>query len=177
MPAALPPVLGDGPRVRQVLVNLLGNAVKFTDRGSVLVRADVDGDAKRVSVSIQDTGIGIAPESLPLLFEKFRQLDASHTRRHGGVGLGLAISKALMDRMGGSIEIRSDGLGQGHGRRRHIGARNTRIHGGLDTHTTRSSCRAARWARPVRCGNNWQTRSLRADTSFAKARPWTTFGR
>jgi len=66
-----------------------------------------------VSVSIQDTGIGIAQESLKVIFERFRQLDASHTRQHGGVGLGLAISKALIDRMGGSIEIRSEGLGRG----------------------------------------------------------------
>lgn len=109
----LPAVVGDGPRIRQVLVNLLGNAVKFTDRGSIRVRASVDADQKRVDVSIEDTGIGIAPESIPLLFEKFRQLDASHARRHGGVGLGLAISKALIDRMGGSIELQSEGPGKG----------------------------------------------------------------
>lgn len=113
LPPTLPPVVGDGPRVRQVLVNLLGNAVKFTDRGSVLVTATADANGSRVSVSIRDSGIGIAPEAVSLLFEKFRQLDASHTRRQSGVGLGLAISKALMERMGGTIELRSEGLGKG----------------------------------------------------------------
>ena len=88
LPATLPPILGDGPRLGQVLINLLGNAVKFTDRGTIHVRVVVDGGTKHVSVSIQDTGIGIAPESLNVIFEKFRQLDASHTRQHGGVGLG-----------------------------------------------------------------------------------------
>lgn len=113
LPEGLPAVVGDGPRVRQVLTNLLGNAVKFTDRGSIRVHASLTPDGSRVRVSVEDTGIGIAPEAIPLVFEKFRQLDASHTRRHGGVGLGLAISKALLDRMGGSIELRSDGPGRG----------------------------------------------------------------
>ena len=109
----LPPVSGDRPRLRQVLINLLGNAVKFTDRGSIRVRAELHAPDRRVSVYVEDTGIGIAPEGIPLLFEKFRQLDASHTRRHGGVGLGLAISKALVEQMGGSIELRSEGAGKG----------------------------------------------------------------
>ena len=113
IPQTLPPVIGDSARVRQVLINLLGNAVKFTDHGSIRVRATLDAEGTRASVHIEDTGIGIAPEALPLLFEKFRQLDASHTRRHSGVGLGLAISKALIDRMGGSIELSSAGLGKG----------------------------------------------------------------
>lgn len=112
LPPTLPAILGDSGRVRQVLVNLLGNAVKFTERGSVRLTAKVEVN-ERVSVSVRDTGIGIAPEAIPLLFDKFRQLDASHTRRQSGVGLGLVISKALMERMGGAVELRSEGPGKG----------------------------------------------------------------
>ncbi|MBY0497334.1 MAG: response regulator [Cyanobacteria bacterium] len=112
-PGDLPLVRGDGSRLRQILLNVIGNAIKFTDRGEVQVTAATDSDATHVVIGVADTGIGIAPEQQPLLFEKFRQLDASHTRRHGGSGLGLAISKALIERMGGRIHVRSEGRGFG----------------------------------------------------------------
>jgi signal transduction histidine kinase len=96
---------GDSLRVRQVLLNLVGNAVKFTDEGSVSVRVQAQGDLLRVEV--RDTGPGIPPEKASLLFNKFVQVDASHSRRHGGVGLGLAISKALVETMGGAIGLES----------------------------------------------------------------------
>jgi signal transduction histidine kinase len=113
LPLALPQVAGDSARIGQVLVNLLGNAVKFTDRGGIDVRAVLSEDRERVCVYISDTGIGIEPTLIPQLFERFRQGDTSHTRRHAGIGLGLAISKALVERMNGHIELRSDGLGRG----------------------------------------------------------------
>jgi signal transduction histidine kinase/CheY-like chemotaxis protein len=109
----IPSIRGDRSRLRQILLNVVGNAIKFTDRGEVRVTATTDSDATHVVVTVADTGVGIAPEQQPLLFEKFRQLDASHTRRYGGSGLGLAISKALIERMGGRIHVDSEGVGQG----------------------------------------------------------------
>ena len=113
VPGALPPVRVDRSRMRQVLLNVMGNAIKFTEAGEIRVSAATDSDGARVRVDVADTGIGIPPEQQPQLFEKFRQLDASHTRRHGGAGLGLAISKALIERMGGRIRLRSAGHGMG----------------------------------------------------------------
>ncbi|WP_238719767.1 PAS domain-containing hybrid sensor histidine kinase/response regulator [Nitratireductor alexandrii] len=102
-------VTGDVGRLRQILTNLVGNAVKFTDSGHVL--ADVSGavDAGRVSLrfEITDTGIGIASEKLPTVFEKFSQADTSATRRHEGTGLGLAITARLVALMGGKIGAES----------------------------------------------------------------------
>ncbi len=104
-------VRGDALRFRQVLINLVGNAVKFTETGSVVVSAEPDGVEKtgeiRVRFTVKDTGIGIAPEALPTLFEAFRQADSSTTRRFGGTGLGLTISKALVEMMGGTIAVES----------------------------------------------------------------------
>jgi signal transduction histidine kinase/CheY-like chemotaxis protein len=106
-------VVGDGGRVRQVLFNLIGNAIKFTERGHVLAHvAPVSGVPGRVMVSVTDTGIGIPPEKQPMLFKMFTQTDASTTRRFGGTGLGLAISKGLVEAMGGQIGVRSE-PGQG----------------------------------------------------------------
>ena len=112
-PADLPPVPVDRSRMRQILLNVIGNAIKFTEHGEIRVVATTESDRAQVRVEVTDTGIGIAREKQPLLFEKFRQLDASHTRRHGGTGLGLAISKALVGRMGGRIALESEGPGQG----------------------------------------------------------------
>ena len=101
---------GDADRLRQVLLNLVGNAVKFTNQGHVLVSVDVApaGDAARlVRVAVSDTGIGIAPGKLQGLFEKFTQADTSTTRRYGGTGLGLAISRSLVELMDGRIEAES----------------------------------------------------------------------
>jgi signal transduction histidine kinase/ActR/RegA family two-component response regulator len=101
---------GDPNRVRQVLLNLLGNAIKFTPRGSVSVRVSQrDGF---VRVSVQDTGIGMTGETCTRLFHRFMQADSSTTRKYGGTGLGLAISRRLVELMGGTIEVESS-LGAG----------------------------------------------------------------
>jgi signal transduction histidine kinase/ActR/RegA family two-component response regulator len=109
---ALPPaVLGDLGRVRQILLNLVGNAIKFTPRGhvsvSVTLRDTRDGPGD-VHVAVMDTGVGIPPEKQALLFQEFSQGDASTTRKFGGTGLGLAISKRLVELMGGRIGCTSD---------------------------------------------------------------------
>ena len=97
--------LGDGLRVRQVLLNLVGNAVKFTDRGSVAVHASQTDTGLHFDVT--DTGAGISEDGLARLFSSFSQVDASTTRRFGGTGLGLAISKRLVEGMGGAIGVDS----------------------------------------------------------------------
>jgi signal transduction histidine kinase/CheY-like chemotaxis protein len=103
-------VLGDPNRVGQVLINLIGNAVKFTREGTVRVCVQPRGDLLEFSVA--DTGIGIPKEKLPLIFESFSQVDMSFHRQHEGSGLGLAISKGLVELMGGEISIQSR-LGEG----------------------------------------------------------------
>ena len=104
---------GDPVRIRQIAINLLGNAVKFTDRGSVEVSVRRSPPpARGIEVRVRDTGIGIPAERLPQIFELFTQGDASTTRRFGGTGLGLAISASLARLMGGSIEVASR---PGHG--------------------------------------------------------------
>jgi len=111
--AALPPVRADENRLRQVLINLISNAIKFTDEGWVTLRADPARVPGHVFIEVQDTGIGIPPEKQGELFEKFKQVDTSFTRRHGGSGLGLAISRRLVEMMGGRIELESRGIGLG----------------------------------------------------------------
>lgn len=100
-------VLGDAVRLRQVLLNLLGNAVKFTSCGSVRLAVDRGSLPDSICFTVTDTGIGISPRDLPGLFRRFVQADRSTTRRFGGSGLGLAISKELVTLMGGSIEVQS----------------------------------------------------------------------
>ena len=103
-------LIGDPFKIRQVLINLAGNALKFTESGRVRIEAGcvrVDADAADMRVAVSDTGIGIAPDKIDLVFEKFRQADASTTRKFGGTGLGLAISKQLVELMGGSIRVES----------------------------------------------------------------------
>jgi CheY-like chemotaxis protein len=110
--ASMPRIVkGDAVRLRQVLLNLAGNAVKFTESGGVHIAVS-QPDAAHVKVSVTDTGIGIAPTQLPRLFERFTQADSSITRRYGGTGLGLAISKSLVELMGGEIGVTSD-IGRG----------------------------------------------------------------
>src|SRR5437879_710029 len=108
-------VVGDVSRIRQVLTNLAGNAVKFTHAGHVLLEvsceAREDGRA-RLRFAVQDTGIGVAADKLAHIYERFTQADASTTRRYGGTGLGLAISKQLVELMGGKIRVASE-LGAG----------------------------------------------------------------
>jgi signal transduction histidine kinase/CheY-like chemotaxis protein len=112
LPAGLPErVVGDPVRLRQLLVNLLNNAVKFTERGRVdlavsLLDVEADG-ALRLRFDVHDTGIGIAREHLDSVFDAFTQADASTTRRHGGSGLGLAIAKELVELMGGRLGVDS----------------------------------------------------------------------
>jgi signal transduction histidine kinase/CheY-like chemotaxis protein len=109
----LPPVVGDLARVKQVLINLMSNAVKFTDRGWITLKARQYPERGFMELEVQDTGGGIAPEKQKLLFEKFRQVDSSYTRQQGGSGLGLAISRKLVEMMGGRIKLWSAGIGCG----------------------------------------------------------------
>jgi signal transduction histidine kinase/CheY-like chemotaxis protein/HPt (histidine-containing phosphotransfer) domain-containing protein len=96
-------VVGDPGRIRQILTNLVANAVKFTDHGHVLVRVEPGRTTDRVRIGVEDTGIGIDPDKLEHIFEKFAQADSSTTRRYGGTGLGLAISRRLARLMGGEL--------------------------------------------------------------------------
>jgi CheY-like chemotaxis protein len=109
-PLAPRAVLGDATRVRQILVNYMGNAVKFTEAGNIGIRVEYQtasaGEPQFV-ISVTDTGIGIPPEKQSSLFSKFVQVDSSTARKFGGTGLGLAISKQLAELMGGSVGCRS----------------------------------------------------------------------
>ncbi|HEX6703243.1 MAG TPA: ATP-binding protein [Albitalea sp.] len=101
---------GDPSRLRQVLFNLIGNALKFTERGSVdidVTHRPVGDDRIELTIAVRDTGIGIAPDAMPKLFDRFMQADATTARRYGGTGLGLAISREIVDLMGGRIEVDS----------------------------------------------------------------------
>ena len=110
-PAGLPAVWsGNAGRIRQIVLNFAGNAVKFTASGSVVV--SVRGESRGVRIAVRDTGPGIDKPAQARLFEKFVQLDGSLTRKHGGTGLGLAISKSLAEAMGGTVGMRSE-IGQG----------------------------------------------------------------
>lgn len=104
-------LVGDEVRIRQVLTNLVGNAIKFTVRGGVYLdvkKIAQSAEAVTLRVSVRDTGIGIAPEQQQVVFEKFTQADLSTTREFGGTGLGLSISKQLIEMMGGRIGVHSD---------------------------------------------------------------------
>ncbi|HLZ48985.1 MAG TPA: ATP-binding protein, partial [Candidatus Limnocylindria bacterium] len=105
LPPGLPAVSADAPRFDQVLTNLVANAVKFTERGTVTISARTEGTD--VVVSVADTGIGIAPEAQGYIFDEFRQEDASTTRQFGGTGLGLAIAKKLVELQDGRIWLES----------------------------------------------------------------------
>lgn len=107
----IPAIRGDGDRLRQILLNLLGNAVKFTDRGRIVARALLHEALPNEIVArfeVKDTGTGIAPEALLKLFEPFTQADKAVTRKFGGTGLGLSISKRLVELMGGEIGVQSE---------------------------------------------------------------------
>ncbi|MBN3880884.1 MULTISPECIES: sensor histidine kinase [unclassified Nostoc] len=109
-PSVLPPVLADIDRTEQVLVNLLGNAVRYTNEGSITIT--VGTEASQLWIAVSDTGIGIAPENLPHVFERFWRADQSRDRHSGGTGIGLTISRRLIELQGGQIQVESE-LGVG----------------------------------------------------------------
>ncbi len=112
MPSDIPNrLIGDPLRLNQVLVNLCSNAVKFTEKGEILVRTRLlerDGDTARIEFIVRDTGIGMTPEQMGKLFNSFTQADSSTTRKYGGTGLGLSISRRLVEMMGGEIRVESE---------------------------------------------------------------------
>ncbi|MCS7177773.1 MAG: GAF domain-containing protein [Anaerolineae bacterium] len=110
IPPELPTIIADSRRIRQVLLNLVSNAAKFTDQG--FIRVEAHADEEFVTISVSDSGIGIPPEKLPHIFEAFTQVDASPSRKYGGTGLGLTISKSFVELHGGKIWVESE-LGKG----------------------------------------------------------------
>jgi PAS domain S-box-containing protein len=100
-------VIGDAARLRQVLLNLAGNAIKFTEKGGVAVTVEPGIWPDEVQLAVRDTGIGIAPDAQARIFREFEQADGGSTRRYGGTGLGLAITKRIVERMGGRIDVDS----------------------------------------------------------------------
>ena len=117
----LPSVInGDPVRIRQVLVNLLGNAIKFTEKGEICIEikqtaGSYENNGRQycpLSITVKDSGIGIASEKVNKIFEGFTQADSSTTRKYGGTGLGLTISKSLAELMGGSLTVTSE-IGSG----------------------------------------------------------------
>ncbi len=106
-------IRGDRNRLKQVLLNLIGNAIKFTHRGGITVKAEVFEDKGFCQFTVIDTGIGIPKEKQAKLFQKFVQADGTTTRKYGGTGLGLAITKSLVELMGGVVELYSEGEGKG----------------------------------------------------------------
>jgi signal transduction histidine kinase len=115
-PAGVPHLfVGDAVRIRQVMTNLMGNAIKFTDRGQITVTveaADLQTTRGTLCIKVEDTGIGIPPDKLDAIFERFTQVDGSYTRRYGGTGLGLTIVRQLVDLMDGTFGVESR-LGEG----------------------------------------------------------------
>jgi signal transduction histidine kinase len=100
-------VMADGHRLRQVAINLVSNAIKFTEKGGVTIRCDQIKQGEMVNVSVHDTGIGISPAALGYIFEAFRQADGSTTRQFGGTGLGLTIARKLIELQGGEVAVES----------------------------------------------------------------------
>lgn len=114
-PEVAPYFEADSTRIRQILLNLIGNAIKFTERGGIQFNVSVlqnEEGTQRLQITIQDTGIGMTEEALSRLFQKFEQADTSTTRRFGGTGLGLSITKQLVELMGGEVSVTSQ-VGQG----------------------------------------------------------------
>ena len=106
----LPEVFVDRYQIHQVVLNLVNNAIKFTDKGHVIVRASavLDGEISHVRFEVEDTGIGIAKDKQQLVFESFQQADSGTSRKYGGTGLGLAISRQLIELMGGTLMLYSE---------------------------------------------------------------------
>src|SRR5687767_3566951 len=113
VPAVMTPIVTDGGKLRQILINLIGNAIKFTNEGEVCVTVEADADSRQpVSISVRDTGIGIPPDRQQKVFEPFEQGDSSTRREFGGTGLGLSIVKAFAELIGAAIEVESE-VGKG----------------------------------------------------------------
>ena len=108
VPKELRPISTDRQKVKQILLNLLSNALKFTHHGGVTISARRIQKERAVTLSVSDTGIGIAPVDQERIFEDFRQLDNSPTRAYGGTGLGLSICRRLAQMIGGRLEVQSD---------------------------------------------------------------------
>jgi signal transduction histidine kinase len=110
LPTELPRMKSDAGRLRQVLLNLLGNACKFTHEGKIDLRVtrDPSADPPGVIFEVRDTGIGMTPEQLGTIFRPFAQADATTARRYGGTGLGLSIARTMAERLGGRIEVTSE---------------------------------------------------------------------
>ncbi len=106
--AGLPLIKTDGEKLKHIIQNLVGNAIKFTDKGNVTVRAQFIPDPMLLEFQVSDTGIGIPPGELATIFEMFKQVDSSDTRRHGGLGIGLFIVKKFTEMLGGSIDVQSE---------------------------------------------------------------------
>jgi len=107
MRAGVPTLRSDRQKVKQIMLNLLSNALKFTPSGSVTMTAGYDSKQKEIVIAVKDTGVGIPPEDQVKVFEDFRQLDSSPARGYGGTGLGLSICRRLAHILGGSIELES----------------------------------------------------------------------
>ncbi|MCZ6684292.1 MAG: HAMP domain-containing sensor histidine kinase, partial [Planctomycetota bacterium] len=112
VPDDIPKIASDSGRIQQILYNLLSNAVKFTTDGDLVELSMRRLDDDRICIAVKDTGVGIPEDEIPIVFEKFRQLDGSMTREHSGSGLGLTISKELVTILGGSIQVTSQ-VGEG----------------------------------------------------------------
>ena len=112
MQNGLPRVLADNHRIRQIVINLVSNALKFTEKGGVVIRCLLLENYDMLRISVDDSGIGISPAVLGYIFEAFRQADGSTTRRFGGTGLGLTIARKLIELQGGEVAVESS-LGQG----------------------------------------------------------------
>jgi signal transduction histidine kinase len=110
--ADAPVMITDRQKVKQVIVNLLSNALKFTHQGGIEIGVDFDASSRIATITVTDTGIGIAPEHHDKIFEDFRQVDDSPSRQYGGTGLGLAICRRLASALGGRITLQSR-LGEG----------------------------------------------------------------
>jgi signal transduction histidine kinase len=108
----VPVIRGNATRLQQVIWNLLSNSIKFTPEGGD-IRVTLKRVRSNVELIVSDTGVGIQPEFLPFIFERFRQADSSYTRKHGGLGIGLAIVKHVVQQHGGSVAARSEGENKG----------------------------------------------------------------
>jgi signal transduction histidine kinase len=112
LPARVEPIQTDAGKLRQILINLVGNAIKFTNEGEVSVRVEVDASGGPLTIAVSDTGVGIAPERHARVFDPFEQGDSSSRRRFGGTGLGLSIVKSFADLIGARITLESE-VGRG----------------------------------------------------------------